>query len=499
MDEENQQNGASSLDLNVKLPGFIRPEVAVDNRQEAKKVKVDTDDAITRILYGEDEGPTVKVRDARTVQNAPLSEESAASFFRENGFCLFPHQTKVKDWNENFIKGIIFGSDISSVYSPELENIIRNYLLSEYKVIAVECPPAVLRRGPNSKNNFYGTGVHQDYGLTAEDFKANLDTYDPSGYSVKNFQEMFDREDIHGMMMINFWRPIEGYTPSKPLTTKPLAVCEPSSVNTNDTVHTCLDASKFGGKKDSETDQMALKNNSDHKWFYYPNMIDDEVLVFKQLEVWKDDPLDQREAMPVRGCFHTAFIDPNTPGDAPPRISTECRVKVFLGKRKDGDWSSEEKWTPPAPLWPKTGKEWGMLCADLGSIGMIFAAVWSQCPAIPSHLSFIFAFAVVGAVMGLIKFSYSLKREGNDKLHPGANSFASMLGLAQLAVGIWGMVLVFPNVEYLTDPSPETCELGPMIAMLIPAVIIACVLVGIVGFGIYSTLSAKKEAETVDE
>ena len=29
-------------------------------------------------------------------------------------------------------------------------------------------PGAVLKRGPGSLNNFYGTGVHQDYGLTPE-------------------------------------------------------------------------------------------------------------------------------------------------------------------------------------------------------------------------------------------------------------------------------------------------------------------------------------------
>ena len=93
---------------------------------------------------------------------------------------------------------------------------------------------------------------------------------------------------------------------------------------------------------------------------------------------------------------------------------------------------------------------------------------------------------------GLIKFQYSLRREGNDKRHPCANAFSSILGLSQVALGIWGMILVFPNVGFFADPSPETCELGPMIAMFIPSVIIAMVLAGLVGYGIYSFVVKKR-------
>jgi len=276
-------------------------------------------------------------------------------------------------------------------------------------------------------------------------------------------------------------------------------VCDPDFVTANDTVHTALDANVVGGIKGKQTDQMALKYNSQHQWYYYPNMTDDEVLVFKQFEIWKDDPMNKRETMPVRGAFHTAFEDPNTPEGCPPRKSTECRVQVFVGKRKDDEGSSslseqqEEKWTPPAPLWPKSGSEWGWLVCDIGSIGMIFAAVGSDCPAIPEFLNFVISFAIVGMLASLIKFHYSLRREGNEKRHPCAYAFSSILGLTQLALGIWGMALVFPNVTYLANPSSDTCEIGPMIAMVIPALIIAIVLVGLVGCGIYSFVVEKSK------
>jgi len=36
----------------------------------------------------------------------------------------------------------------------------------------------------------------------------------------------------------------------------------------SDTVHTALDAKDFGGVKGEITDQMALKQSTDHAWFY---------------------------------------------------------------------------------------------------------------------------------------------------------------------------------------------------------------------------------------
>lgn len=159
------------------------------------------------------------------------------------------------------------------------------------------------------------------------------------------------------------------------------------------------------------------------------------------------------------------------------------------------DEENQESSEVVLPLWPKSGEEWGYLAMDLGSLGMIFASVWSECPEIPDHMAFIYSFSIVGVVMGLIRFVFSLRREGNDKLYSIPAVIATVLGMAQLGLGIWGMVLVFPNLKYFSDPSPETCETGPMVAMAIPAFIIALVLVGIIFYGIYQAVMPKKEEE----
>jgi len=486
MDEENQQQNA--LDVTVEFPHFVRPEVVPDNQQSADKVIDDADYEKTYIPK-----QTVFVRDARPLQGPSLTEANASKFFQEKSFCLFPQKTNVKKWNEDYIKGMMFGSDISRVYAPEIEAIIRNNLLSDYHIAGIDFPPAVLRRGPGSKNNFYGTGVHQDFGLTLVDYKKNLDAYDPTGGNSISMEYKFKEEGVCGIMIINFWRPIGGYTTENPLLSNPLAVCDPSGVDTSDTLHTALDAKKFGGVKDKLTDQMGLKYSPKQEWFYYSKMTDDEVLAFKQFEFWHTDIDVKRENFPVRGCFHTAFQDPNTPENSPPRKSTEFRVTVFVGKKKTSEEISKgEKWIPPAPLWPKTSSEWGTFCLDFASIGMIFATVFAECPAIPGALGFVFSFCIIGLILGSIKFTFSLKREGRKELHPCAKVFTDILGVAQLCTGIWGMVLSFPNLSYLANPSPDTCEIGPMVSIFIPALIIAVVIAGIVVMGIYYTVVPKK-------
>ena len=130
MDEETL---SSPKDLHINLPGLIRPEFTSDNRQEAEKVTSHTQFEYTNTKEDKD-NPIIKVKDARAYQD--ITEESASSLFNQKGFCLFPQISKVKHWNEDYIiKGMICGSDITSIYAPELEGIIRNHLLAQYNMI----------------------------------------------------------------------------------------------------------------------------------------------------------------------------------------------------------------------------------------------------------------------------------------------------------------------------------------------------------------------------
>ena len=129
-----------------------------------------------------------------------------------------------------------------------------------------------MRRGPGSKNNFYAQGIHQDYGLTPEKFHDVL-----IAYANKSFADMwmkkFNKDVITGMRGVVLWRPI---LMDKPLTHMPLCVLDPNTVTVND----CLNSQLYGFAPNGPQSQMFLRYNENHKWYYFPNMTKDEVLVF---------------------------------------------------------------------------------------------------------------------------------------------------------------------------------------------------------------------------
>ena len=65
----------------------------------------------------------------------------------------------------------------------------------------------------------------------------------------------------------------------------------------------------------------SLSYNKAHRWYYFSNMRPDEAIIFKVF----DSLTDGR----ARFTAHTAFDDPATPNDAPPRESIEMRLFVF--------------------------------------------------------------------------------------------------------------------------------------------------------------------------
>jgi hypothetical protein len=112
------------------------------------------------------------------------------------------------------------------------------------------------------------------------------------------------------VQIINVWRPIKG-----PLLDAPLAVCDASSVEPEDLVPSDLIYPHRVGETYSVTYRPS------HRWFYFRGMRADEALLLKCY----DSKTDGR----ARFAPHTAFSDPETPSDAPPRESIELRALVF--------------------------------------------------------------------------------------------------------------------------------------------------------------------------
>ena len=110
--------------------------------------------------------------------------------------------------------------------------------------------------------------------------------------------------------MYNVWRAI---TP--PPQDFPLAVCDAQSVSATDEVTVTAITAELQG--DIVHDTMSYVHNPAHRWYYFPDMTLDEVIVFKSGDS------DHTGAVRVA---HTAFTDPTCPPGVPTRASVEMRA-----------------------------------------------------------------------------------------------------------------------------------------------------------------------------
>lgn len=250
--------------------------------------------------------PPTPVRDGRALQGAGMSE---ADFLADHGFALLDAPTRVTDWGD--------AAQVAELYFPEIEAIIRERLYPGRK-LAIRQPPSVVRRGAGTATPQYGAGVHSDHGTTADDFQNNVTAFTNADIGAQ-WRAAFEGDQVEGFVSLDFWRTTNMAGPLKHM---PLALCDPTSVDHHDIIPTALEGIAPGG---ALTHHVSLAHNADQRWYYYPDMRPDEMLVFKLFQLMKD------EAEPTwRACFHTAFEDPTAPADAQPRQSCEHRVSVIL-------------------------------------------------------------------------------------------------------------------------------------------------------------------------
>jgi hypothetical protein len=109
----------------------------------------------------------------------------------------------------------------------------------------------------------------------------------------------------------NVWRPIAG-----PVRTMPLALVDASSIASGD----LMTADLIYEDRTGEIYHGVY--NPAHRWFYFPDMTRDETVLIKCY----DSLTDGR----ARFSLHSAFDDPTSPADAPPRESIEVRCFAFF-------------------------------------------------------------------------------------------------------------------------------------------------------------------------
>ena len=210
------------------------------------------------------------------------------------GFELVRHPTVVRNFYDD--------AEVRRIYYPVVEAFLAATLRADRVLIfdhtvrrRVEGAPDIRGAGPRQP----ATRVHVDQTVTSGANRVREHLPDEAEALLKG-----------RVQVINLWRPIRG-----PVRDTPLAMLDGTTVKEGDLVASDL----IYPNRSGET--YSVKYNPDHRWFYFPDMTPDEAILLKCY----DSATDGR----TRFGPHTAFVDPTTPANAPPRESIELRTLVF--------------------------------------------------------------------------------------------------------------------------------------------------------------------------
>ncbi len=228
----------------------------------------------------------VSIRSARPIARALALDRQ--------GFSLTRHDTAVANFHDE--------DEVRRLYYPEMARLVA----AETGAARVEVFDHNVR--------IEGSPDRDEDGIRAPVRMVHNDYTAKSG--PQRVRDLFDAAEAEALLkkrfaIINVWRPIAG-----PVETAPLAFADARSIAPQDLAPLDL----VYPNRTGEIYNVTFSPN--HRWYTFPRMERHEAALIKGY--------DSREDGRARFTPHTAFDDPTTPEDAPPRQSIEVRTLAFF-------------------------------------------------------------------------------------------------------------------------------------------------------------------------
>ena len=242
-------------------------------------------EAQLNISNAEVEERVVSINDARD-QSVPASLD-------KEGFSLHSHDSEISDFYEL--------ADQQHSYEEELRDLVLPLVGGSDLLVfdhTLRSDSAAIRSQHNTREP--AAIVHNDY--TEASAKNRIRNLLPSKEAKHLLLGQF--------AIINVWRSISG-----PVIQSPLTCCDAQTLVETD----CVASERRAKDRIGELELVSF--NSEHRWYYYPEMTGTEVLLIKTFDSAKDGR--------ARRSAHTAFDNPLAPPGAPARESVESRLLVF--------------------------------------------------------------------------------------------------------------------------------------------------------------------------
>ena len=242
-----------------------------------------------------------------------------AEFSLDNsGFAVYKAPAKEKAFTDN--------GEVTTGYYGEVVDLLREKLPGVKKVVIFD--HTIRRRIPGSGREPVQL-VHIDQTPRAAEIR------------VRRHLPADEAEELlkGRYQIVNVWRPIQN-----PASDSPLGMIDWRSTDLSDFIKTDLlypknhaeigdvapDPSSihstYGYEVKGETYNVAP--NLKHHFYYMKDMLPEEVILLKCFDSRSHTMTDGKTSI-AHGTAHTAFVDPQTPVDAPGRQSIEVRCLVF--------------------------------------------------------------------------------------------------------------------------------------------------------------------------
>lgn len=229
--------------------------------------------------------------------------------------------------------------DVVDQYYPICCDLVRKYLGEDVQVFAFDhnVRSNGARRALENGNGALVQDplcvVHADYTVVSAPKRLEQLAQTPKKNDVhrqflKEGETLLDPKQVEQVLrgrrrfaMANVWRNINRQSP---VLQRPLA-CMDAQLTAVDSLRTFSIhyADRVG-------ENYLAVNHPEQRWFYFPEMTHQEAILLKQWDSFgnlaKDQPLQDFLST---FAVHSAFVDPSSPDDAPPRESIEVRCVII--------------------------------------------------------------------------------------------------------------------------------------------------------------------------
>ena len=209
------------------------------------------------------------------------------------GFIFVQHNTKMRDFYDE--------TEVRAVYYPEIEQLVKEtsgakrVLVFDHTLRSADSAMREAKQISGPVRN-----AHNDYTEWSGPQRVRDLLPDEA-------DELLKRR----FAVVQVLRPIR-----HPVEREPLAIADARSIGTRE----LFPSSRVYPDRIGEVYHCAY--NPEHRWYYFPKMQPDEAIVFKTFDSAKDGR--------ARWTAHSAFDDPTSRPDAPPRESIEMRTLAFF-------------------------------------------------------------------------------------------------------------------------------------------------------------------------